>query len=64
MNLPSLGIENLQEIVKKKLLGNAHKNSMKQKMVGIDETQRYLSRGWQYVAHLPGKKVVIKSNSE
>jgi hypothetical protein len=62
MELPSIGDEELQEIVRKKLLGAPPENSVKQKVVDIGEAGMYLSQGWQYVAHLPGKKVVIKSN--
>jgi hypothetical protein len=50
------------KIVRKKLLGAPPENSVKQKVVDIGEAGMYLSQGWQYVAHLPGKKVVIKSN--
>ncbi len=64
MHMPSISDDELQEIVRKKLLGAPAEDSVKQKVVSIDEAERYLSKGWQYVAHLPGKKVVIKSDSE
>jgi hypothetical protein len=60
--LPSLGDEELQEIVRKKLLGAPTESAVKQKVVNIEDAETYLSQGWQYVAHLPGKKVVIKSS--
>jgi len=62
MDLPSLGDEELQEIVRKKLLGAPTESGVKQKVVNVEEAETYLSQGWQYVAHLPGKKVVIKSS--
>jgi hypothetical protein len=63
MDLSTIDDEKLQEMVKKKLLGTAREDSVRQKVVDIDEAESYLSKGWQYVASLPGKKVVIKSNS-
>ena len=62
MDLPSFGDEELQEIVRKKLLGAPTESGVKQKVVNVEEAETYLSQGWQYVAHLPGKKVVIKSS--
>jgi len=63
MDLASLGDEELQEIVRKKLLSTPTENLAKQKVVGIDEAESYLSKGWRYVAHLPDRKVVIESNA-
>jgi hypothetical protein len=59
MDLPSLTNENLQEIVKKKLLG-ANNNHSKQKTVNMNEIESYLAQGWEYVANLGKDKVVIR----
>lgn len=63
MDLSSISDEKLQEIVRKKLLGTETSDCTKQKVVNIDEVENYLAQGWEYVANLPNKKVVIKSNS-
>jgi hypothetical protein len=63
MDLTSLDDEKFQETVKKKLLGTPTDNCNKQKAVGIDQVESYLSQGWEYVANLPGKRVVIKLDS-
>jgi integrase len=63
MNLPSVSDEELQTIVRKKLLGNEITNGNKQKVVNIDEADEYLAKGWEYVAKLNNNKVVIKMNS-
>jgi len=63
MDLPSMSDEELQAIVRKKLLGIENNNCSKQKVVSIGDVESYLAQGWEYVANLPNKKVVIKSNS-
>lgn len=45
MDVPSLDDERLQEIVRKRLLGVSAENSVKQKVVNIDEAEEYLSKG-------------------
>jgi len=63
MDLPSMSDEELQSLVKKKLLGAPTSDSSKQKVVSIDEANGYLAKGWEYVAKLSNNKVVIKMNS-
>ncbi|MDH5389928.1 MAG: site-specific integrase, partial [Candidatus Bathyarchaeota archaeon] len=60
MDLPSMSDEELQAIVRKKLLGIENNNCSKQKVVSIGDVESYLAQGWEYVANLPNKKVVIK----
>ena len=62
MDLPSISDEELQAIVRKKLLG-AENDCPKQKAVNISEVEDYLAQGWEYVANLPNKKVIIKQNT-
>jgi len=64
MDLPSMSDEELQSLVRKKLLGGASTpDNSKQKVVSIDEANGYLAKGWEYVAKLSNNKVVIKMNS-
>jgi hypothetical protein len=63
MDISSLGDEELQEIVKKRLLSTETDDCTKQKVVDVKDVERYLSQGWKYVANLPNKKVLIKSTS-
>jgi hypothetical protein len=62
MDLPSISDEDLQSIVRKKLLG-AQTTDCKQKVVSIDEANGYLAKGWEYVANLPNKKILVKLGS-
>jgi len=60
IDLSAMSDEMLQEIVRKRLLGNPAEDCPKQKAVNITEVESYLSQGWEYVANLPNKKVIIK----
>ena len=62
LDLPSMSDEELQSLVRKKLLGAQTPDSSKQKVVSIDEANGYLAKGWEYVA-ISGNKVVIKMSS-
>jgi hypothetical protein len=63
MDLSVLNNEELQEMVRKRLLGIKTENGTKQKVVSVNEANDYLAEGWEYVAKLSDNKVVIKMNS-
>jgi hypothetical protein len=63
MDLPSLGDEELQEIVRKRLLRTGTDDCAKEKAVSVNEVNRYLAQGWEYVASLPNKTVIIRSRT-
>jgi hypothetical protein len=63
MDLTVLDNEELQEMVRKRLLGIKTENGTKQKVVSVNEANDYLAKGWEYVAKLSDNKVVIKMNS-
>jgi hypothetical protein len=60
MDVSSMSDEELQEIVRKKLLSVETDDCTKQKAVSVDEVNKYLTHGWEYVANLPNKKIIIK----
>ena len=62
MDLASLGDEELQSLVRKRLLGVPASDNGKQKVVTVNEANGYLAKGWEYVAKLSNNKVVIKMN--
>jgi hypothetical protein len=64
IDLSLMSDEDLQEIVRKQLLGISDSDCGKQKVVNIEDVDNYLSQGWEYVAHLPESKVIIKLNSK
>jgi hypothetical protein len=63
IDLLSMSDEKLQEIVRTKLFGSKNNGAAKQKAVHTSEVAKYLSQGWEYVAHLPDKQVIIRSNT-
>lgn len=63
MDLASLGDEELQEIVRKRLLRTDTDDCAKEKAVSVNEVNRYLAQGWEYVASLPNKTVIIRSRT-
>ena len=63
MDVLSVSEEELQSLVRKKLVGIPSSDNSKQKVVTVDEANGYLAKGWEYVAKLSNNKVVIKMNS-
>jgi len=59
MDIPSMSDEELQTIIRKRLLGEKA-NDCTQKVVSINDVENYLEKGWEFVATLPNNKVIIK----
>jgi hypothetical protein len=60
MDVSLISDEQFQEMVRKKLLGQETNDCTKQKAVSVNEVNKYLERGWEYVANLPNKKILVK----
>jgi hypothetical protein len=63
MDLSSLNDDEIQNMMRKKLLGAPVSENGKQKVVSVDEANDYLAKGWEYVAKLSNSKVVVKLSS-
>ena len=63
MDLSSISFEEIQEIMRKRLLAMNTNDCVRQKAVPINEVNKYLEQGWEYVATLPNKRVIIKMNA-
>lgn len=63
MDLSSISFEEIHEIMRKRLLAMNTNDCVKQKAVLINELNKYLEEGWEYVATLPNKRVIIKMNA-
>jgi hypothetical protein len=63
MDVPSLSDEKLQEIVRKRLLGAETDDCPEEKAVSVNEVNKYLAQGWEYVASLSKDRVVIRSRT-
>jgi hypothetical protein len=60
LDLSCISDDELQGLVKKRLLGVQTANGPKQKVVTVEEANEYLAHGWEFVAKLSDNKVVIK----
>jgi integrase len=57
---PSMDDETFQETVRKRLLGAMANNGANQRIIGVEEVERFLSKGWDFVATLPDDRIVIR----
>lgn len=57
---PSMDDEVFQEMVRKRLLGVMVNNGANQKIISVDEVERFLSGGWDFVATLPDDRIVVR----
>jgi hypothetical protein len=63
MDVASMSDEELQSLVRKKLLGLQGSNVGSQKVISVVEANDYLAKGWEYVAKISDNQVIIKMNS-
>ena len=60
MNLDELSNEELQNIVRQKLLGVMTNNGSRQKVIPLGEVKSYIGQGYEYVASLPDAEAIVK----
>jgi hypothetical protein len=63
MDAASMSDEELQSLVRKKLLGLQGSNGGSQKVISVVEANNYLAKGWEYVAKISDNQVIIKLNN-
>ncbi|MEM2842205.1 MAG: site-specific integrase [Thermoproteota archaeon] len=61
VDLANLSDEEFQNLVKQRLLGVMQNNGNRQKVISLDDVERFISEGWEYVAALPNDKAIIKT---
>jgi len=64
IDITSLSDEEFQDLVRKRLLGNVNADCGTQKVVNLNELEKYLENGWEYVATLPNQKVIVKMQNQ
>jgi hypothetical protein len=52
--------EELNSLVRQRLLGAMENNGARQKVVTVDEVENYLTQGWEYAGSLPNGKAILK----
>jgi hypothetical protein len=67
VDLEKLSDEDIRDIVRKRLLKESYNNgsgngsrSIRQKVVPLDDVEKYIESGWEYVSQLPNGKAIIK----
>ena len=56
----SMDDEAFQEMVRKRLVGAMVNNGANQRLIGVEEVEGFLSRGWDFVATLPDDRIVVR----
>jgi integrase len=60
LDLASMQDEEIQKMVRERLLGAMAYNGGRQKVVALNEVEDYLKRGYDFVGLLPGEKAILK----
>jgi integrase len=60
MNLDDMTNEELQSLVRKRLVGMMTSNGSRQKVIPIQEVRSYIGQGFEYVASLPNDEAIVK----
>lgn len=60
INLSTIKEEEFQGMIRQKLLTLMENNGARQKIVPIEEIEKYIEKGWEFVAALPNGKAVIR----
>ncbi|GAG53693.1 unnamed protein product, partial [marine sediment metagenome] len=60
MDVLGMGDEEFQAKIRQKLLSTMENNGARQKIVPIDEIEKHIAKGWEFVAALPNGKAIIK----
>jgi hypothetical protein len=64
VDVASISDEELQNIVRKRLLGGQVTNGASRKVISVAEANDYLAKGWEYVAKISDTQVIIKMNHD
>jgi len=63
IDLANLSNEEFQNLVRQRLLGVMQNNGNRQKVISLDDVERFISEGWEYVAALHNDKAIVKTPS-
>ena len=59
-NLSKLGIEQMQQLIKKKSMETLGLNGNSQKVVSLTECKDWIMKGWEFVSTLPDNEAIIR----
>ena len=55
-----MGDKEFQEMVRRKLVGSVINNGNSQRVVGVEDVEMFIGKGWDFVAKLTDEKAIIK----
>lgn len=59
-DLAAITDEEFQAMVRQRLLGAMANNGARQKVVGVNDVERFITEGWDFVAALPNDRAIMK----
>jgi integrase len=60
LDLPNISDEEIQKMVRERLLGAMASNGGRQRVVPVNEVENHLQQGYDFVSLLPGEKAILK----
>jgi hypothetical protein len=60
----SMDDASFQETVRRRLVGPSGDGSGSQRVVSVSDVDGFLSKGWGYVASLPGDRIILRGPSD
>ena len=60
MDLSSIEDEELQSIIRQRLLGVMENNGSKQKVIPMGDVESFIAQGWEYVSALPNERAILR----
>jgi uncharacterized protein YwlG (UPF0340 family) len=60
-DLTNMSNDDLNNLVRKKLLAMMTKNGTRQKVIPTAQVEQSLAEGWEYVASLPNERAIVKT---
>ncbi len=57
---PNISDEEFQELVRRKLVGSVVNNGNNQRVVEVTDVEKFIGKGWDFVAKLTDEKAIIK----
>jgi len=61
MILSSMNDEDFQKMVRNKLLGVMANNGARQKVISVEDIERYIGEGWEFQSALPNNRVIVRA---
>jgi len=61
IDIPKMSDEEFQSLVRQRLVGIMQNRGNSQKVIKLNDIEKFISEGWEYVAALPNGKAIIKT---